>query len=133
VKQKTSTPVPEVLAWSADASNPVGAEYMILEKVPGIQLSQVWNELNVVEHLNLIKSISGFCRELCKVDFPAYGSLYFNDDKPPGAIEVDSTFCIGPLTAAHQWGCVFDSEPDAGNLQMYQGPCKNNLVPLVLT
>jgi hypothetical protein len=106
---------------------------MILEKVPDIPLLQVWNGLNVVEQLKVIKAIAVPCRDLCKANFPAYGSLYLSDEMPSGAIEVDSTFCIGPLTAAHQWGYAFDQKPDAEALQKYQGPCKNILVPLVLT
>jgi hypothetical protein len=29
----TNIPVPRIYAWNSDASNPVGAEYMILDKV----------------------------------------------------------------------------------------------------
>src|SRR4051812_1698284 len=37
------TPVPKVLAWSSKAEeNPVGAEYIIMEKVLGIELERVW-------------------------------------------------------------------------------------------
>jgi ABC-type antimicrobial peptide transport system permease subunit len=36
-------PVPKVLAWSSNAENEVGAEYIIMEKVQGIQLKEVWD------------------------------------------------------------------------------------------
>lgn len=29
----TNIPVPKIFAWDSDAANPVGAEYMIMEKV----------------------------------------------------------------------------------------------------
>jgi hypothetical protein len=33
IAECTSVPVPEIYAWNFDASNAVGAEYMIMEKV----------------------------------------------------------------------------------------------------
>ncbi|KAF1837384.1 hypothetical protein BDW02DRAFT_586650 [Decorospora gaudefroyi] len=42
------TPVPNVLAWCSRAEeNPVGAEYIIMERVPGIELEQVWPKMNI--------------------------------------------------------------------------------------
>jgi hypothetical protein len=37
------TPVPRVLSWNSKVEgNPVGAEYIIMEKVSGVELAQVW-------------------------------------------------------------------------------------------
>lgn len=33
IAENTSVPVPKVIAWEADATNEVGAEYMFLSKV----------------------------------------------------------------------------------------------------
>jgi hypothetical protein len=33
IAERTAVPVPKMYAWNSDASNPVGAEYMIMEKV----------------------------------------------------------------------------------------------------
>ena len=33
ISEHTSVPVPKIYAWNSDASNVVGAEYMIMEKV----------------------------------------------------------------------------------------------------
>ena len=38
VHTHTQVPVSRVLAWSSDASNLVGAEYVIMEKAPWLQL-----------------------------------------------------------------------------------------------
>ncbi len=38
VSTYTSIPVPKVLSWNSDANNPVGAEYMIMQKV-GVKLA----------------------------------------------------------------------------------------------
>ena len=34
--KNTDVPVPEVYAWDSDASNPLGAEYMLMQKVSPI-------------------------------------------------------------------------------------------------
>jgi hypothetical protein len=33
IAERTSVPVPKIYAWNSDASNAVGAEYMVMEKV----------------------------------------------------------------------------------------------------
>jgi hypothetical protein len=33
IAERTSLPIPRIYAWNSDASNAVGAEYMVLEKV----------------------------------------------------------------------------------------------------
>jgi hypothetical protein len=55
VKNHTSLPVPEIFAWSSDASNPVGAEYIIMEKARGVQLFKVWDTISDSSKLSLIK------------------------------------------------------------------------------
>ena len=77
VQASTSVPAPKVLAWSADASNPVGAEYIIMEKAPGIQLFKVWANISAVDRLGLIKKLTQLEKQLASIHFPAYGSLYF--------------------------------------------------------
>ena len=37
-----SLPVPKVLAYAASSDNPVGAEYIIMEKVEGESLASRW-------------------------------------------------------------------------------------------
>ena len=40
VRSRTSIRVPEMFAWSSNATNPVGAEFSIMEKVRGVGLSE---------------------------------------------------------------------------------------------
>ena len=35
VAERTTIPAPKVYAWDADPDNLVGAEYILLEKIPG--------------------------------------------------------------------------------------------------
>ncbi|EGD94286.1 serine/threonine protein kinase [Trichophyton tonsurans CBS 112818] len=103
VKQHTSVPVPEVYAWSSDPTNPVGAEYIIMEKAAGILLFKIWGEISLSDKLELVKRLTAFERELCSLQLPAYGSLYlrsFGGGLPnfkPLGIEADpsQSYCVG--------------------------------------
>ncbi|QDS77893.1 hypothetical protein FKW77_000546 [Venturia effusa] len=75
------TPVPKVLAWCSHAhESPVGAEYIIMEQVPGIELEHVWPQLNIKDRFAVVKAIAGFQKSWTEVSFAKYGSLYFSKD-----------------------------------------------------
>ncbi|KAL9100876.1 MAG: hypothetical protein Q9163_003803 [Psora crenata] len=87
-----------------NASNPVGAEYIIMEKAPGIQLFKIWDNITEADRLNLIKGLTQLESQLAAIRFPAYGSLYFRHSisKASEQILLDSSvdptgsFCVGP-------------------------------------
>ncbi len=125
----TTISVPEVLAWNADSSNPVGAEYIIMEKAPGVQLFKVWNDITETDRLELIKRLTQLERQLTDIRFPAYGSLYFRHSisKASEQISRDSSedprglFCVGPACGPAWTECASpgDLQPDID-----AGPCK---------
>ncbi|KAL5371877.1 hypothetical protein DPSP01_013931 [Paraphaeosphaeria sporulosa] len=100
----TTVPVPKVLAWNADSSNPVGAEYIIMEKAVGCQLVKKWGEMEDLSHFEFIKNLCKVEADLAAIVFPANGSLYLResmgagDKYKPLAPEMDPSghFCIGP-------------------------------------
>ncbi|KAL8974971.1 MAG: hypothetical protein Q9197_000812 [Variospora fuerteventurae] len=104
VRDHTTVPVPRVLAWNDDPSNPVGAEYILMEKAPGVQLHTVYDELKAYQRLQLIESLAKLEHELASVPFPAYGSLYLRHSLSDisESVALDSTadpdaaYCIGP-------------------------------------
>ncbi|CAI7624832.1 unnamed protein product [Penicillium palitans] len=74
-------PVPRVLAWSFDsASSPVGAEYIIEEKAPGVRLGSVWNQWPRKSKLQLIAQVIDIQNTLTGVTFDMHGCIYFKDD-----------------------------------------------------
>jgi aminoglycoside phosphotransferase (APT) family kinase protein len=103
VRQHTSVPVPEVYAWSSDPANPVGAEYIIMEKVAGVPVFKLWGEMSQSVRLGLIKQLTIFERELSSIQFPAYGSLYlrsFRRNLPEwraldSDVDPSASYCIG--------------------------------------
>ena len=125
----TTIPVPKILAWNADPSNPIGAEYIIMEKAPGIQLFKVWDDVTEADRLKLIKGLTQLEHQLAAIRFPAYGSLYFRHSisKASERILLDSSvdptglFCIGPA-CGQAWTdgtSPADIQPDID-----AGPCE---------
>ncbi|EAW10677.1 aminoglycoside phosphotransferase family protein [Aspergillus clavatus NRRL 1] len=108
-RNELQTPVPKVLAWSSKAKdNSVGTEYIIIEKVPGVQLDKVWPEMDIKERFELVKTISGYQKTWMSTSFTQYGSLYYSsaiDDtdgcnlvKEDGSIVKTHRFAVGPST-----------------------------------
>ncbi|KAH6859108.1 hypothetical protein BKA58DRAFT_414728 [Alternaria rosae] len=96
--------LPKVLAWNADRSNPVGAEYIIMEMAPGVQLFNVWDDLNDLHQLCLLRQLARFEGEMTKIRLPANGSLYLSESMAENDAHVSlnremdpsGEFCIGP-------------------------------------
>ncbi|PWY71413.1 hypothetical protein BO83DRAFT_447084 [Aspergillus eucalypticola CBS 122712] len=92
-------PVPRVYAYSTDAKNPVGSEYIIMEKLPGRPLADP---------------------KLHAIQLPASGSIYYASDLPSDSPRIavpDSDVCIGPSAALKWWFA------ERASLRVYRGPC----------
>ncbi|CAN9242061.1 unnamed protein product [Alternaria alternata] len=72
--------LPRVLAWNEDASNPVGAEYIIMTKAPGVQLFKVWGNMDELDRIQVVKQLAEFEGEMTDIRFPASGSLYLRQN-----------------------------------------------------
>ena len=65
-----------------EAANPVGAEYIILEKVNGVSVSERWDCISDLDRYKIIQLIVEVEKVLACLRFPAYGSLYLRDSPP---------------------------------------------------
>ncbi|EEP82161.1 predicted protein [Uncinocarpus reesii 1704] len=121
-------PVPRVYAWSSDASNNVGTEYIIMEKAPGKLLTDCWFELSPKERVNLVTSYVELERKLFSLPLSAYGSLFYKDSLPedlriglPTPQTEDkgfaNRFCMGPLSDYMFW------RGRHADLDLKRGPC----------
>ncbi|RMD44663.1 hypothetical protein DV735_g483, partial [Chaetothyriales sp. CBS 134920] len=108
IRRHTSIPVPAVLDWSDDPRNPIGTEYIIMEHATGVQLDQQWPSMTAAKQLEAVKALGHFCREMYKLQFPAFGSLYFAD--PPveksSLIPIGDGFFVGPHWTTHEQYCL---------------------------
>lgn len=91
-------PVPRVYAYSTDAENPVGSEYIIMEKLSGTPLGSCWFDLPDQKRLKVLLQLVQLEAKLHNIELPASGSIYYTRDLPPGSPSTaipDSDFCIG--------------------------------------
>ncbi|KAF4170082.1 hypothetical protein CNMCM6936_005227 [Aspergillus lentulus] len=98
LQSKISVPIPKILDWSDDSSNPIGAEYIFQEHVAGVQLHQMWPKMDSEQHMLCTKMLALAMRDMASLDFPAYGSLYFSDAPLELHMKIpfEQGFCVGP-------------------------------------
>ncbi|KAL1978987.1 hypothetical protein VTN96DRAFT_7615 [Rasamsonia emersonii] len=102
-------PVPRVFDYSATNENPVGAEYIIMEKVVGKELGNIWYTMSEKERLKMIVQVVKLEALLFSVQLPASGSIYYKHDLADETRNIDikvdgpfGKFCIGP-DAHYRW------------------------------
>jgi len=118
-------PAPKILGYSATSDNAVGSEYMIMEKVNGRDLGDIWYELSEKERLKALSQVGKLESVLFSIPLPAYGSIYHKRDLEVDTRSVDiaggdsgvAQFCIGPDVAQKWW---YDGR---GQLPASRGPC----------
>ncbi|EAU34264.1 hypothetical protein ATEG_05195 [Aspergillus terreus NIH2624] len=82
VRNILNVPAPKVYAFSSSADNPVGAEYIIMERSQGVELSKHWDEIRGPAKFEIVKQLVQFEKSLSSSHFPMYGSLYYAKDLP---------------------------------------------------
>ncbi|QKX62237.1 uncharacterized protein TRUGW13939_09396 [Talaromyces rugulosus] len=103
------TPAPRVYSWNSRAeSHPVGAEFIIMDKIEGVPLSQVWGNMKLPQKLQVLLAMTRLQKQWLSISFSHYGSLYYAGDVQPatvgshyvkdGKAVKDSEFAIGPTT-----------------------------------
>jgi hypothetical protein len=135
------TPVPRVLDWCGRAQgSSVGAEYVVMEKVIGVELEGVWPGMGIRDRFAIVKAIAGFQKEWCSISFKRFGSLYYADDlngtdvNEPLYVDADGNdvyngrFAVGPSTGRET------IDEGRANIDFDHGPCNiptpSKLLPL---
>lgn len=128
------TPAPRVYSWNSRAeSHPVGAEFIIMDKVLGVPLSHVWGNMKLPQKLQVLIAMTRLQKQWLSISFSHYGSLYYAEDAQlavaaashyvkDGKAVKDSEFTIGPTTA-RDW---FDGGRSI--IDTEKGPCMLGLV-----
>ena len=118
-------PVPKVLDYSTGAENPVGAEFMIMEKLPGRPIGDRWFDLNEDQRLKIISEVVKTEVKLSKIELPAYGSIYYEHDLPADVSRTvikptsnNKGLCIGPHVSLRWW------YKERGSIDIDRGPRK---------
>ena len=119
-RKRLGLPVPRVLSWSsAQTSNVVGAEFIIMEKAPGVEVSKVWPQLSEKHRLRLIDEIIRMEKAALEYPLPSHGSIFFRSDvgAKMASAPVDETFAIGPSLDRSFWS------DERETMDIDRGPC----------
>jgi hypothetical protein len=124
--QLNQIPVPRVYGWSSTTSNTVGAEYIIMEKLDGMTVGDIWFALSFKERYKVVEQIVQLEKKLFSLQLPANGSIYFPHDlseherSQSFLLSVQGhEFCIGPMAHYSWW------HGERGLLECDRGPCKS--------
>lgn len=80
VQQNSSVPVPRIVAFDASRDNPIGFEWIRMEKLPGKEVEVVWHTLSWETKEELVCKTAEYVAQLLKITTTRIGSIY-----PPGA------------------------------------------------
>ncbi|ETS84199.1 hypothetical protein PFICI_02224 [Pestalotiopsis fici W106-1] len=85
--QRTTIPVPKPIAWSSSAEGKLGYEWALVEKIPGVELGEVWRKMPWEKKIEITETIAEFLVQLWapNMRLAKIGSLYlghaeFSDD-----------------------------------------------------
>ncbi|KAF2206699.1 hypothetical protein CERZMDRAFT_52602 [Cercospora zeae-maydis SCOH1-5] len=126
------TPVPEVYAWSSRAQETlVGSEFILMEKINGMELENFFPGMKIQDRLEVVKAIATYQKSWASVSFMQFGSLYFPADvgesarlplnylDHEGRQVNDPRFVVGPSTGRE----MFDD--GRANIKFDRGPWKS--------
>jgi len=77
LRANTSIPVPRVFAWDSSPDNETRFEWILMEKIAGVPLVDVWRNIEWERKLVLIESLAGLVNQLGNHKSDRIGSLYF--------------------------------------------------------
>ncbi|KAK4933811.1 hypothetical protein LTR66_015884, partial [Elasticomyces elasticus] len=75
LEAKTTIPTPRVLTYSANCSNEIGFEYILMTFMPGMSLQPLWQHMRYENKLVIVKQLAAYNAELFKHKFNLIGSL----------------------------------------------------------
>ncbi|KAI0789921.1 kinase-like domain-containing protein [Abortiporus biennis] len=122
--RSSGLPVPEVYDYSPSSDNAAKTEYIFMEFVKGIKLTDIWMDLGEKEIASVVHQLVQFESQMMSIPFPAGGSLYHPNDleKVGGKMGIplsDKQFCVGPDVRLHMW------YGRRSQLDVDRGPYKN--------
>lgn len=113
-------PVPRILDYSVSSTNPVGAEYIIMERVHGESLASRWLSLSTEEVKDIMTQIANIEQKLFSFEFPGYGSLYHSHDiKGERQLPLQvGDYCVGAVATRQFW------HDERAEMELDRGPCE---------
>jgi hypothetical protein len=117
--RSSGLPIPDVYGYSPTSDSAAGTEYIFMEFVNGMNLSDIWFEQEIISVVRQLVELEAKMMSVC---FPAGGSLYYSHYLErvvgrPGIPLKDDRFCIGPDVRLSLW------YGKRSQLDVDRGPC----------
>lgn len=84
LRRNTSIPIPDIVAYDASEDNPIGHEYTLLSKAPGVPLSDVYADLTEAQATRILHQLIDYLVELHSFPWDGIGGLALEDDQDDG-------------------------------------------------
>lgn len=95
--------MPEIFLCQIDIDNILGAQYMLMERMEGEQLEDVWDTLDLSAKKSIIKEMAKFLVSLSELKFDKIG-CYRHDCNDVGPfLDTLTNEFVGPLFSALQY------------------------------
>ena len=139
VRETLGTPVPKVHAWSSRAQeNTIGVEYIIMEKILGVQLDFVWAGMGIEDRFTIAKAIARYQKTWISFLFKKLGSLYYAEDLDRHNQSLLYTDCHGVTITDPRFAVGLSTGRDFSDdgrvaVDFDKGPCETyvpNLTPM---
>lgn len=88
ISARANAPIPKVLSSSLTTKNPLELPYMVLDRLPGQQLGDMWETFNLAQKKSLMKQIIELVSDIATIE------------AAPGNISIESMNTAGTLSTA---------------------------------
>ncbi|KAJ5781584.1 uncharacterized protein N7518_010067 [Penicillium psychrosexuale] len=80
LRDQLGIPIPRIYDWSSNASNEIGAEYILEEKATGQPLGNLWGTVSLSTKFHLVDQILDIEKRLASITFSKHGCIYYTSD-----------------------------------------------------
>ncbi|KAL1630327.1 hypothetical protein SLS56_004999 [Neofusicoccum ribis] len=94
VRKCTDIPVPKVYAFDSDGDNPIGHEWMMMDKVKGVCFKDARESMSMEQKTHLADTLADWMHQLATLRFDKIGSVYRHRKQPASGKE---DFKVGPI------------------------------------
>jgi hypothetical protein len=120
VREHTTLPVPEVYFVNFDPTHVVGAPFMLMQRMPGVSMYDIWDQIEEEHEFSLIKQVADVLAELSKLKFDKIGSINIHGEV--GELHSRAVFrgspARGPFDSLADYMCSFMSDESTSSPEL---------------
>lgn len=94
IDDNTRLPVPRVRCYDSSRDNPIGFEWILMDRMEGIPLSRCWETTYLGAKSRIVKQVAAYTAAVFKRQFRGIGSLYLSEPNNP-----DTTLRLGEMVS----------------------------------